>query len=176
MNIAVYCGSRPGNGGEYLEKARELGRWIGLSGHSMVYGGSHCGLMGEAADAALANGAHVSGVIPRVEPILQLRHPGLSEYIYTDTIAQRRTRMIELADAFAVLPGGLGTLDEISEVLSLASLELVTGKAVFFGAQDYYKPLELMFERILSAGFGEKDYFRNVLFTEDIGELGRFLG
>ncbi len=175
MNIAVYCGSRPGNGDAYLQKARELGAWIGQAGHALIYGGTHVGLMGALADSALSNGAHVTGVIPDVAAIRAVRHPELSEYIDTSSVAERRTRMIELADAFVVLPGGLGTLDEITEVLSLISLDLLRGKTVFFGAQGYYRPLEGMFDSILRAGFGNAEYFRDVLFTEDIERVKRFL-
>ncbi len=175
MNIAVYCASREGNSPEYLRCAREVGAWIGKSGHALVYGGSKGGLMGEVADAALESGAQVTGVIPDIEVIKQRRHPKLTQYAYTDTMAQRRTRMIELADAFIALPGGLGTLDEVSEVLSLASLGLVKGKMVLFGAQNYYEPLKTMFASIVREGFGEEAYFEKLLCTESIGELAAFL-
>lgn len=175
MNIAVYCASREGNSPEYLRAAREVGAWIGKSAHALVYGGSQGGLMGAVADAALENGARVTGVIPDIEVIKRRRHPHLTQYVYTDTMAQRRTRMIELADAFVALPGGLGTLDEVSEVLSLASLELVKGKMVLFGALGYYEPLKELFKGIVREGFGEAAYFEKLLFTESIGELAAFL-
>ena len=175
MNIAVYCGSREGNQGAYMEAARALGAWIGQKGHGLVYGGSRGGLMGEAADAALANGAFVTGVIPDIPVILERKHPGLQNCIYTRTMAERRTRMVELADAFAVLPGGLGTLDEVTEVLSLKSLGLVPGPVIFFGAAGYYEPLKKVFESVVSSGFGEQAYFDEVLFTESLDELERFI-
>ena len=120
MKIAVYLGSRNGARPEYVQAARSLGAWIGDKGHTLVYGGSRGGLMGELASAVLNHGGKVTGVLPDVDEIMNLKQKGLTEYIYTKDVAERRSKMIELADAFAVLPGGLGTLDEITEVLSLS--------------------------------------------------------
>ena len=175
MRIAVYCGSRDGNGPEYLAKAEELGRWIGKNGHELVYGGSQGGLMGAVADAALQCGAAVTGVQPDI-PLIKARcHPGLTTLIQTKTMAERRSEMIRLSDAFVALPGGVGTLDEISEVLSLASLDIVQGPVVFVNTLGYYDRLRAFTQDMVERGFAEKEYFDRVLFSDDAEEIGRFL-
>ena len=175
MNIAVYLGSHAGDSPAYTNNARALGMWIGSSGHTLVYGGTTAGLMGVLADSALEAGGKVIGVLPNVPLIMDQKHPGLSEYICSDDVADRRSRMIELADAFVALPGGLGTLDEITEVLSLVSLDLVRQPIVFFGAESYFEPFKVLFEHMIAKGFSSRGYFRNVCFTEDIGKLAAFL-
>ena len=176
MNIAVYCGSSAGGAGVYTERAGELGRWIGEAGHTLVYGGSNTGLMGAVADGALGAGGRVVGVMPGNVPlIMSRRHAGLTEAVVTDSIAERRSEMIRRADAFIALPGGLGTLDEISEILSLESLGLVRGPVVLYDVDGYYGPLRAVLENILDAGFGRREYLANVLFSDDLEEIGQFL-
>lgn len=175
MNVAVYLGSRPGDSPAYAKNAEALGRWLGKSGLTLVYGGSKGGLMGVLASAALSEGGRVIGVLPDVDLIMQLKQPGLSQYVYTEDVAERRSRMIELADAFVVLPGGLGTIDEITEVLSLASLDLIRQPIVFFGAEGYFEPFRALFKHMIQKGFSEEAYFKNVCFTESLDELAAFL-
>ena len=105
MNIAVYCGSASGNRPSFTEGAKALGSWIAQNGHTLVYGGSRTGLMGATADAVLAGGGKVIGVIPDVKLIQERRHPGLTECIETKDMAERKQKMIELADAYVALPG-----------------------------------------------------------------------
>lgn len=175
MNIAVYCGSSDGNRKNYLGDAAALGKWIGGHGHTLVYGGSQGGLMGAAADAVLASGGKVIGVQPNVPLIKARRHPGVTEYIETETMAERKSVMIARADAFVALPGGLGTLDEITEILSLQSLKIVDAPIVFVNTEGYYEPVKAMIDTILQSEFGRKEYFEKVLFSDDIGEIGEFL-
>ncbi len=171
MNIAVYLGSRPGDSPKYSEMTRALGKWIGKNGFTLVYGGSAQGLMGALADSTLASGGEVIGILPNVKEIMDVKQPGLTKYIYTASVAERRSRMIELADAFVTLPGGLGTLDEISEVLSLMSLDLLWQPVVFLGANGYYEPLRKLFRHIIDTGFSDRAYYKHVLFTEDIDSM-----
>ena len=175
MNITVYCGSTPGSLACYTQEAAELGRWIGEHGHALVYGGSNTGMMGAVADAVLAAGGKVIGVIPDVAVSKKRMHPGLTEAIFTQTVAERRSRMIELGDAFIALPGGIGTLDEMTEVLSLASLELLDKPLVFFNTNGYYEPMRQVLEHIVGNEFGKKSYFEQVLFTNDPGEIEKVL-
>ena len=99
MNIAVYCGSVSGNKEQFEKGARALGTWIGEHGHTLVYGGAQGGLMGIVADAVLEHDGTVTGVLPAVESIQKRRHPGLTAYIETKDMAERKAKMIELSDA-----------------------------------------------------------------------------
>ena len=175
MNIAVYLGSSGGNAPEYAALARDFGAWIGKAGHSLIYGGTATGLMGELASSALENGAKVTGVLPDVPVIMARRHPGLTECICTASVAERRSRMIELADGFVALPGGLGTVDEISEVMSLASLKILAQPIVLLGANGYYEPVKAWLKHMIDAGFSRPEYYFNTLITESIAEAGSFL-
>ncbi|MCR5322170.1 MAG: TIGR00730 family Rossman fold protein [Lachnospiraceae bacterium] len=175
MNIAVFCGSSCGNGPRYVEAARTLGRWIGENGHTLVYGGANKGIMGEVADAVLKAKGKVIGVLPRIMLIQERKHLGLTEYIETSSMAERKTRMIELADAFVALPGGIGTLDEITEVMTLASLGIIKDPIVLYDAGGYYQPLKGVLENIVNKEFGRKEYFSNVLISDDILKIAKHL-
>ena len=175
MNIAVYCGSGCGNDPRFIEAARTLGRWIGENGHTLVYGGAGKGLMGELADAVLKAGGRVIGVLPGIRLIQERKHIGLTEYIETSTMAERKTKMIELADAFAALPGGIGTLDEITEVMTLISLGIIKGPVVLYDTDGYYQPLKSVLDNMINKEFCRKEYFSDVLISEDIIEIAKHL-
>ncbi|MBR4234675.1 MAG: TIGR00730 family Rossman fold protein [Clostridia bacterium] len=175
MNVAVYCASSAGQDPGYINSARELGALLAKRGHTVVYGGSEGGLMGALADAALSAGGHVTGVLPDVKRILARRHPRLTEYIYTDTLASRRTKMIGLVQAFIVLPGGLGTLDEITEVMSLASLGIINAPAAFINTLGYYEPLRQMLDRALNEGFARAEYFEKLCFADSPAKAVEFI-
>ena len=175
MNITVYCGSSVGNKEIFVRKCAELGRWIGENGHTLVYGGANAGIMGAVADAVLAAGGRVTGVLPNVPLILGRRHPGLTECILTETVAERKMKMIDLADAFIALPGGIGTIDEITEVISLASLGIVTKPIVFFDTDAYYAGMRAVLSDIVKNGFGKEAYFRDILFSDDIEKIAALL-
>lgn len=175
MNIAVYCGSSSGNDEKYVDSAKELGRWIAQSGNTLVYGGANKGLMGAVADSVLEYGGKVIGVLPAVPQIQARKHTGLTECINTSSMAERKAKMIELADAFVALPGGIGTLDEITDVLSLSSLDVVMGPIVLFNTDGYYEPFRAVIRNIIESGFGRREYFERVLFSCDIDEIAGFL-
>ncbi|MBO6157816.1 MAG: TIGR00730 family Rossman fold protein [Firmicutes bacterium] len=175
MKIAVYCGSTPGSDPLYKENAYELGRWMGRNGHELVYGGSSTGLMGATADGVLAEGGRVTGVIPNVTLIIGRRHPGLTQVIQTETMAERKTVMLEMADAFIALPGGIGTLDEITEVISLKSLGIVHGTIIFYNMNGYYESMRAVLDNILAHGFDKADYFQDIVFAEDLSQIKKAL-
>jgi uncharacterized protein (TIGR00730 family) len=116
LSLCVYCGSRTGVDVAFRDAAREVGMLVGRQGWQLVYGGGRAGLMGEVADAALAAGARVVGVIPRALMTRELGHPGLSELHIVETMHERKRMMAERSDAFVALPGGIGTLEELFEV------------------------------------------------------------
>ena len=171
MNIAVYCGSTPGNKEIFREDIRKLGNWIGSHGHTLVYGGSNTGIMGAIADSVLESGGKVIGVIPDVPVIKARRHPDLTECIETDTMAERKTKMIELADAFIALPGGIGTYDEITEILSLSSLDIIKGPVIFYNTEGYYDLMKALLDNIVANGFGKEEYFSKALFSNNLEEI-----
>ena len=116
FSLCVYCGSRTGAQPAYAQAADDVGTLIAQRGWQLVYGGGRAGLMGRVADAALAGGARVVGVIPNTLMVRELGHPGLHELHVVETMHQRKQMMAERADAFLALPGGLGTLEELFEV------------------------------------------------------------
>ena len=116
LSLCVYCGSRRGVDTSFAEAARTVGALIGSLGWQLVYGGGRAGLMGEVADAALAAGARVVGVIPRALMTRELGHSHLTELHVVDTMHERKRMMAERSDAFVALPGGIGTLEELFEV------------------------------------------------------------
>ena len=123
MNITVYLGANEGNDPTLREAVEELGAWIGASGNALVYGGSKSGLMGAIADSVLKAGGEVTGVEPQFFVTNELQHNGLTRLIVTEDMTQRKSKMIELGDAFIAFPGGTGTLEEIAEVMSKVSLK-----------------------------------------------------
>jgi uncharacterized protein (TIGR00730 family) len=122
--ICVFCGSSDGCRPEYREAATALGTHLGQADITVVYGGASVGLMGAVADAALAAGGKVIGVIPRGFADRELAHPGLSELHLTDSMHERKALMADLSDGFIALPGGLGTLEELAEITTWAQLGL----------------------------------------------------
>jgi uncharacterized protein (TIGR00730 family) len=123
-SVAVFCGSRPGCSPKFLAAARALGEGLGRAGIQLVFGGGRVGLMGAVADATLAAGGSVIGVIPDFLRQAEVAHAGVNELIVTDSMHTRKRRMFELSDAFISFPGGLGTFDETFEILTWRQLRL----------------------------------------------------
>ena len=175
MNIAVYCASRPGSDPAFARDAYEVGRWIGSHGHTLVYGGSNTGLMGRVADGCLDAGGEVIGVIPGIDEILARQNPRLSRVIFTKDMADRRSEMIRLSDGFIALPGGIGTLDEFSEVLCLNAIGALDKPLVLLGTGGYYEAFRRVIEIFLEEGMADEAAIKRLLITESIEEAGRFL-
>src|SRR5262245_58208412 len=121
-SVCVFCGSRPGARAEYAEAAVSLGRGIAQRGLTLVYGGAKVGLMGLLANGALEAGGRVVGVIPKGLVSKEIAHDGLTELFLSESMHDRKERMIGLSDAFITIPGGFGTYDEFFEVLTLAQI------------------------------------------------------
>jgi uncharacterized protein (TIGR00730 family) len=141
LSICVYCGSRPGELPAYAEAARAVGHEIGRRGWQLVYGGGRAGLMGVVADAALASGATVVGVIPQSLMERELGHPGLTELHVVETMHQRKMMMAERSDAFLALPGGIGTFEELFEVWSWRQLGYHDKPLGLLNVAGYYDAL-----------------------------------
>lgn len=153
MNIAVYCGSNPGADPRFLDAAKQLGTWIGESGNALVYGGSSIGLMGAVSSATMAAGGNVFGVEPQFFIEAGVAQHNLTELIVVDTMEQRKAKMIELADVFVALPGGVGTLEEISEIMSRQRLRMCLGPCYFLDLHGYYAGLAQLLDAMVEARF-----------------------
>lgn len=140
-SICVYCGSSPGKDAAFVRAARELGTLLAKRGHTLVYGGGNTGLMGAAADAALAAGGRVVGVIPDHLVRWEVGHNGLTEQHVVASMHERKAKMMSLADGFLALPGGVGTLEEIIEVFVWMQLGLHAKPCALLNVNRYYDPL-----------------------------------
>ena len=152
-NIVVYCGSNFGNKKAYFDYANALGTAIAQRGSRLIYGGGNVGLMGTVADAVLASGGEVIGIIPKFLKAKEVAHLRLTELIETEDMASRKLAMIARGDAFIVLPGGIGTYEELLEVLSLAQLRQHAKPIGILNIDGYYDPLIKLFECTAEAGF-----------------------
>ena len=156
--IAVFCGARAGNEPRFLDIARRTGALLAQGGATLVYGGGSVGMMGALADAALAEGGDVVGVIPQVLMAREVGHRGLTRLEVVPDMQIRKQRMIELADAFLTLPGGLGTLDELFEVLTLRQLGEHATPIVVVSDGGYFDALAASLHGFVCVGLAsEKD-------------------
>lgn len=151
--ICVFCGSSHGANPVHTETAREFGTQMVEAGFDLVFGGGGVGLMGEVAMSVSRAGGRILGIIPKflrhVEPPLRIA----SEIVVTDSMNERKARMTAAADGFAVLPGGLGTLDEFAEVLTGAQLRLHSKPIVLVNTRNYFAPLVSLIEHVVAEGF-----------------------
>ena len=153
FSLCVYCGSRPGNSPEFAAMAREVGTWIGRHDGQLVYGGGHNGLMGILADAALAAGARVVGVIPKALVEKEWAHTGCTELHIVENMHERKRIMAEQADAFLALPGGIGTLEEFFEVWTWRQLGYHDKPVGLLNMDGFYDSLLAFLQSAVSSGF-----------------------
>lgn len=171
MKIAVYLGSQMGNDPVYACTARQIGNWFGRNHHTLVYGGSCVGTMDVLARAAHDSGAKVIGVMPRFMVENDRNADYLDEFVVTETMAERRERMIQFAGGFIALPGGPGTLDEISEVISNMRLGLLDAPVVIMNIHGYYDGLQDQFDRMKRDGFYAAEEMKKIFFVNDAAQL-----
>ncbi|HEX6497309.1 MAG TPA: TIGR00730 family Rossman fold protein [Acidobacteriaceae bacterium] len=152
-SVCVFCASSIGAQPIFVEAARELGRSIAERGWHLVYGGADVGLMGALADAALAHGGAITGVIPHALVSREIAHRGLTQLIEVSSMHERKAEMAQRADAFLVLPGGLGTLDELCEILTWALLGIHQKPVVLINIAGYWDPFLSMLDEAVAAGF-----------------------
>jgi len=157
FSVCVYCGSRPGSRPEYTQLATVLGTAIGRRGWQLVYGGGRAGLMGTVADAALAAGARVVGIIPETLMRLEVGHHGLSELHVVQTMHQRKQMMAERSDAFVAMPGGIGTFEELFEVWTWRHLAYHDRPIGLLDVAGYWAPMLQFLQRSVAEGFMSAD-------------------
>jgi hypothetical protein len=151
--VAVYCGSANGSDPLFLAEAKQLGSAIAQAGLGLVYGGASVGLMGAVADAALAGGAQVIGVLPEILSGSEIAHRRLTRLEMVPTMHERKARMVKMADAFLMLPGGYGTLDEMMEIVTWKQLRLHAKPCVLINTAGYWNGLLAFLDRAVEAGF-----------------------
>lgn len=152
-SVCVFCGSRAGGDPAFDAAARELGRGLAERGLRLVFGGGRIGLMGAVADAALAAGGDVVGVIPEFLMRREVGREDLTDLIVTDSMHARKQRMFELSDAFVALPGGLGTLDETIEIATWKQLRMHDKPIIVLDINDYWAGLTALLGQVVAGGF-----------------------
>ena len=171
MNITVYCGAGFGNDVSLKEQVELFGKKIAQAGDRLVFGGSETGLMGVLADAVLSEGGSVTGVELKYFAEKNLSHTGLSELLVADTLSGRKQMMIDRGDAFVALPGGAGTLDEISEIITLKNIGILDKPCMLFNWKGYYEPLAAFYDQMRAARFMNWDIRQLVYLAEDAEDI-----
>lgn len=171
MRICVFCGSSLGRDRAYKEAAELTGKLLAQQGIELVYGGGHVGLMGALADAALAEGGQVTGVMPRALVEREIAHRGLTSLVVVDSMHERKTEMAKNADGFIALPGGAGTLEEAFEQWTWAQLGVHRKPCGFLNTKGYFDPLRSMIEKIVAEGFMKAEYADMLVFFEQPDEI-----
>ena len=169
--VCVYCGSSDGRSESLRRAAADFGRILAGEGVRLVYGGGNVGLMGIVADAVLAAGGAVTGIIPHFLDAAERAHLSVTELVRVDSMHERKTAMFERSDAFVALPGGLGTLDEVIEVITWRQLGLHDKPILFANFEDYWRPLQALVDATIAAGFARpkvQDLYRFVDRAEQI--------
>ena len=175
MNITVYLGASEGNDPRLKRAARELGDWIGKSGHALVYGGSKAGLMGELAESTLLAGGEVTGVEPQFFIDAGFEYDAITRLIVTQDMSERKAIMIELGDAFIAFPGGTGTLEEIAEVMSKVSLGHLNAPCILYNLDGYYDNLKSLLNHMIDMGLSSPDKQRSIYFARNLSEIRAIL-
>ena len=175
MNITVYLGALEGNDPALAEAVKELGTWIGKSGNSLVYGGSKSGLMGKLAESVLNAGGQATGVEPQFFIDEEVQYEGLTELIVTKDMTERKNRMIELGDAFIAFPGGTGTLEEISEVMSKVSLKQLNAPCILYNLNGYYDSLMALLKHMRDMGLSLEERQKGIYFANTLEQIKNIL-
>ena len=175
MNITVYLGASEGNDPCLRKSVEELGTWIGSSGNALVYGGSKSGLMGAIADSVLKAGGEVTGVEPQFFIESEIQHDGLTRLIVTKDISERKNKMIELGDAFIAFPGGTGTLEEITEVMSKVSLRHLNAPCILYNLNGYYDGLKALLAHMIEKDLSSRERQDGIYFAENLDDIKRIL-
>jgi uncharacterized protein (TIGR00730 family) len=174
-SVCVFCGSNVGRDPAYLSAAVSAGKTIARAGLTLVYGGGKVGLMGAVAEAALAAGGRVVGVMPRALFERELAHPGLSEFRVVESMHERKQAMESLADGFIALPGGAGTFEEFFEQWTWAQLGIHAKPCGLLNVKDFFQPLLALIDKIVAEGFLTQTYLDMLIVEPTVAPLlGRF--
>lgn len=171
MRICVYMGSRDGSKPAYLEQSKALGKAMASRGHGLVYGGGNTGLMGAVADEMLGAGIDTFGVIPAALAELEVAHQGLTELVITNDMHQRKKAMLDRADAFIALPGGLGTFEELFEALTWQQLGFHSKPVGLLNVDGYYDGLITFLEASVEAGFVSKHHHDSLIVSDNVEDI-----
>ncbi len=175
MNITVYLGSNDGKSPTLRTAVRELGSWIGSAGHTLIYGGSKRGLMGDLAESVLQSGGHVIGVEPRFFVDMGLVYPEIDELIVTEDMSERKAKMVELGDAFIAFPGGTGTLEEISEIMSKVVLGHLDTPCMVYNLNGYYDTLASLLDKMVEEELALPEKLSGISFVRNLDEIKEVL-
>ena len=175
MNITVYLGATPGNDPAMETAVRALGTWIGSHGHNLVYGGSRCGLMGMLAESVLAAGGRVTGVEPKFFVDAGFVYDEITELYVTDGMSDRKAKMIELGDAFIAFPGGTGTLEEITEIMSKVALRHLSAPCILYDLNGYYEGLRMLLDRMVASVLSTPEKLSGITFAHTLAEIAAVL-
>ena len=175
MNITVYLGANAGNDPALRDAVRALGRWIGESGNALVYGGSKNGLMGALAESVLAAGGRATGVEPQIFVDQGFLYDELTELIVTRDFPERKAKMLELGDAFIAFPGGTGTLEEITEVMSRVALGQLGAPCILYNLNGYYDGLRTQLAHMIELGLSSEARQRGIYFADDLEQIRQLL-
>lgn len=175
MNITVYLGASEGNDQNLKKAVRELGTWIGISGNDLVYGGSKAGLMGELAESVLMAGGKVTGVEPQFFIDAGFLYDDITELIVTKDMSDRKAKMVELGEAFIAFPGGTGTLEEITEIMSKVTLRHTDKPCIIYNLDGYYDHLKALLEHMIEKGLSSKEMQEGIYFANSLDEIKNIL-
>ena len=176
FTVCVFCASSELVADRHRAVARDLGRAIAEQGWALMYGGGNIGLMGEVARAALAAGGHVTGVIPHLLADREVALEDVTELVRTDTMRERKAAMDEGSDAFVVLPGGIGTLEEVVEILTLKQLGYHDRPIVVLDPTGYWSPLITLLESMVEEGLAQPELLRLLVYVSSVPEALRAVG
>ncbi|HVZ01962.1 MAG TPA: TIGR00730 family Rossman fold protein [Dongiaceae bacterium] len=170
-SLCVYCGSARGASPRYVAAARELGESMAERGIRLVYGGARIGMMGEVADAVMKNGGEVVGVIPEHLQSTEVGHSGITELKVVESMHVRKKLMFDLSDAFAVLPGGFGTLDELFEIITWRMLSLHAKPIVVINVDGYWDPFQALVDHMIDKGFARESTRQYFSVVNSVGRV-----
>lgn len=175
MNITVYLGANEGKDPALKEAVRTLGTWIGENENDLVYGGSKSGLMGELAESVLQAGGKVIGVEPQFFVDAGFVYDEITELIITKDMSERKAKMIELGDAFIAFPGGTGTLEEITEIMSKVSLKHLKAPCILYNLNGYYDGLKQLLEHMIDMELSSGERQEGIYFADSLQEIKQIL-